>query len=236
MSQEIGSVSSVDGEGAHPSGVGYLAWGRGIYDQDEPQGLEAALDNAPEPVDMVRSDKQVERLKIEVDNDPYLGPEQAPVTIIEFSDFECSYCVRFYRDTLAPLLQEYPNDIKFVYLDFPLTSIHPNAKPAAEAAQCAFAQEKFWEFHNRLFDNQTMLSDALYLEIASDIGLDMAAFDRCYRSSVFTEEIADDFESGRSLGVTGTPTFFINGRPLVGAQPFRVFKAVIEEELATIRQ
>ena len=208
--------------------VGFLAWGRGVSSGAESDQVASTRDDKVVP----QSDNHVQRLNVSADDDPFLGPENATVTLVEFSDFECAYCVRFYKDTLGPLLDSYPAEIRFVYRDFPLVSIHPNAKPAAEAAQCAFAQGKFWEFHNQLFENQTQLGDRQYLKIASDIGLDMAAFEQCYSSSTFSEEVSNDFEAGRRLGVTGTPTFFINGRPLIGAQPLSAFITVIEEELA----
>ena len=208
--------------------VGFLAWGREVSSGTGRDPVASPREDKIVP----QSDNQVQRLNVSADDDPFVGPENATVTIIEFSDFECAYCVRFYKDTLGSLLDSYPAEIRFVYRDFPLVSIHPNAKPAAEAAQCAFAQDKFWEFHNQLFENQTQLGDRLYLKIASDIGLDMAAFEQCYSSSAFSEEVSNDFESGRRLGVTGTPTFFVNGRPLIGAQPLSAFTAIIEEELA----
>ena len=198
--------------------AGYMLWGQQSVSapEQEPEALPEAL---------------AERVSVSPDDDPYLGPQNAPVTIIEFSDFECAYCARFYSDTLVPLLEMFPGQVRFVYRDFPLINIHPNARPAAEAAQCAFAQGKFWEFHNGIFMNQSRLGNALYLDLAADIGLDQAAFEQCISSGRFVDEVTGDFMAARELGVTGTPTFFINGRPMVGAQPLEAFIAIVEEEL-----
>lgn len=209
--------------------AGFLLAGRVAVTGDEDQLAGRGVNTA------VPQATPVQRFNVSADDDPFLGPERATVTIIEFSDFECAYCVRFYRDTLMPLLETYPAEVRVVYRDFPLENIHPNARPAAEASQCAFAQGKFWEFHNQLFENQNRMGDQLYADIAADIGLDTAAFEECYLSGAFSEEVSRDFNAGRALGVTGTPTFFVNGRVLVGAQPLQNFLAVIEEELAASR-
>jgi len=211
--------------------AGYVIWGR----PDAAHGFESDLavgvesDQAQATPTLVP--EKLQRVAVSVDDDPYLGPHNAPVTIIEFSDFECPYCVRFYFDTLVPLLEMFPQQIRFVYRDFPLVNIHSNARPAAEAAQCAFAQGKFWEFHNRIFQNQSRLGTELYMEIAAEIGLDQLEFDQCFTSGQFADEVNRDFNAARELGITGTPSFFINGRPMVGAQPLEVFVAIVEEEL-----
>ena len=211
--------------------AGYVIWGRA----DAARGPESApvvgLESGPAKAAPPLVPEKVQRVAVSVDDDPYLGPQSAPVTIIEFSDFECPYCVTFYRDTLVPLLETFPQQVRFVYRDFPLENIHPNARPAAEAAQCAFSQGKFWEFHNGIFQNQSRLGNSLYLELAAELGLDQAAFERCLTSGRFADEVTGDFNAARQLGVTGTPTFFINGRPMVGAQPLEAFVDIVEEEL-----
>jgi protein-disulfide isomerase len=118
-----------------------------------------------------------------------------------------------------------------VYRHYPLPN-HPHAKPAAEASACANEQGKFWEFHDRLFENQTRLTDADLKQHASAVGLDAAQFNACFDSHKFAQEVEDDMEAGEAAGVNGTPAFFINGRALSGAQPFEAFKRVIDEELA----
>ena len=217
-------------------GVGYLFWG-----QTDNQAMlayeEATSDDAVEAkAEIVETENivgQIQRFDVASTDDPCIGPQKAPITIIEFSDFQCGYCARFVDTTLVPLLETYPDEIRFCYRDFPLDNIHPEARPAAEAAQCAFEQNKFWEFHNGLFRSQTALSNNLYMELADKLNLDIDEFEKCYSSGKFRGRVNDDFNVGRDLGVTGTPTFFVNGRPLVGAQPLEAFMAVIESELRT---
>jgi protein-disulfide isomerase len=121
--------------------------------------------------------------------------------------------------------------VKLVYRDFPLPN-HPEARPAAEAALCAHDQGKFWDFHDRIFQNQGSLSAATYKQIAADLNLDASAFGQCLDSGKHRESIQADVKEGESMGVTGTPAFFINGRFLSGAQPFEAFKAIIDDELS----
>jgi protein-disulfide isomerase len=175
---------------------------------------------------------QVVRYEIPVDDDPMLGLSDAPITIVEFSDYECPYCRRWHTDVYPSLLETYGDQIRFVYRDFPLESIHANAKPAAEAANCAYEQGAFWEYHDKLFGMQLGLSSQAYQEYASQLELDEAAFQECIESGRYQEEVQSDFEFAANLGVRSTPTFFINGIAVVGAQPFEVFQEVIERELA----
>jgi protein-disulfide isomerase len=172
------------------------------------------------------------RYEIPVDDDPMLGLSDAPITIVEFSDYECPYCRRWHTDVYPSLLETYGDQIRFVYRDFPLESIHANAKPAAEAANCAYEQGAFWEYHDKLFGMQLGLSSQAYQEYASQLELDEAAFQECIESGRYQEEVQSDFEFAANLGVRSTPTFFINGIAVVGAQPFEVFQEVIERELA----
>ncbi len=176
---------------------------------------------------------EITRFEVGIDDDPAIGVAGAPITIIEFSDFECPFCQRFHDQTFQAILESYPGQILFVYRDFPLASIHPNAQKAAEAAQCAFEQGKYWEFHNALFRNQQHLGNLeLYTELAVALEMDQERFNECFESNRYADEVTADFNDARALGITGTPTFFINGRPLVGAQPLDVFVQIIEEELA----
>ncbi len=179
------------------------------------------------------------RVQVSADNDPQIGDNNAKVTIIEFSDFQCPYCGRFYEQSEKQIKTDYidTGKVKLVYRDFPLDSIHPNARPAANAAECANEQEKFWEYHNKLFENQDSLSDSNYKKWASDLGLDMTKFNSCLNSSKYDSEITKDFQDGATAGVQGTPTIYI-GSPekgyiqIVGAQPYTVIKQAIEQELA----
>lgn len=174
----------------------------------------------------------ITRYEVSQDDDPALGPVDAPVVIIEFSDYQCPYCKRWHDEVFGRLLSEYGDVVRFVYRDFPLGSIHPFAAGAAEAANCAGEQDAYWEYHNALFsDTYGMDRDAL-LQYANDLGLDAAAFRECLDSRRYRDEVQADYEAALQLGINSTPTFFINGRPVIGAQPYEVFARIIEEELA----
>ena len=171
-------------------------------------------------------------VQVSADDDPALGPPDAPVLIVEFSDFQCSFCARFATETLGQILDTYGDQVRFVYRDFPLTSIHPHAQKAAEATQCAHEQGKYWEYSDLLFQNQQALDVDSLKGYAQQLGLDTDVFNECLDSGQYASEIQKDLTEGQSYGVTGTPTFFINGRLLRGAKPFSAFQAMIEEELA----
>ncbi len=166
------------------------------------------------------------------DDDPVLGEKDAPVTIIEFSDFECPFCKRFHDETLPRIKEQYirTGKVKFVYRDFPLP-IHPNAQKAAEAAECADDQGQFWAYHDMLFENQQALGVAKLKEYAQDLGLDMEEFNDCLDSGKFADEVNADLEDGADAGVSGTPAFFIEGELVSGAQPFEAFARVIDAAL-----
>ena len=157
------------------------------------------------------------------------GGAKAPVTIIEFSDYQCPFCGRA-EGTVDEVMKEYGNKVRLVYRDFPLP-MHPLARPASEAANCANAQGKFWEYHAKLFANQTALAEDKLKEYAKDVGLDAAKFDQCLKDKPFKAAIDKDVADGEKVGVNGTPAFFINGRMLSGALPLDKFKEVIDEEL-----
>ncbi len=177
-----------------------------------------------------------QRVEVSVDDDPAWGPEDAPVVIIEFSDFQCPFCTRFRKQTYDRIKETYGDKIRFVYRDFPLTQIHPEAVPAAIAANCAGEQGKYWEYHDLLFLGGKPLGRDTYVEYADQLGLDVDEFSRCIDEQRYLDEVQKDFQDGVAAGVRGTPTFFINGVPLVGAQPFENFQAVIEQELAKAEQ
>lgn len=166
------------------------------------------------------------------DDDPAWGPADAPVTIVEFGDYQCPYCKRFYDETFPAIKAAYEGRVRFVYRDFPLTSIHPYAQKAAEASECADDQGRFWDYHDVLWANQGALDIASLKAYAAQLGLDMATFDDCLNSGKNAQEVQKDHSDGASYGVPGTPTFFINGVKLVGAQPFSSFQAVIDPLLA----
>lgn len=172
-------------------------------------------------------------VQVSADDDPAIGPEDAPVLIVEFSDFQCPYCARFATETLGQILETYGDQVRFVYRDFPLTNIHPHARKAAEAAQCAHEQGHYWEYHDLLLQNQEALDIDSLKGYAQQLGLDTDAFDQCLDSGEYASEVQNDLAQGQDYGVTGTPSFFINGRLLRGARPFSDFQAIIEEELAS---
>lgn len=161
---------------------------------------------------------------------PFKGPESAPVTIVEFSDFECPYCSRG-EEVIAEVLRAYPGKIKLHYRDFPLP-MHPNAPKAAEAAHCAGDQGKYWEMHAKLFANQRALDVASLKGYAKSLGLDQGKFDKCLDGGEKAKLVEEGKRAGAELGVNGTPAFFINGVMINGAQPFDAFKEVIDAELA----
>jgi len=167
------------------------------------------------------------------DDDAVKGSEDAPVTIIEFSDFECPFCGRFYRDTLPLIKKNYieTGKVKLIYRDFPL-SFHANAQKAAEAAECAKDQRKFWEMHDKLFDEGVKGGVESFKQYAKDLNLNMEEFNECLDSGKKANEVKADFIAGGEAGVRGTPAFFINGRLVSGAQPYSVFKQIIDEELS----
>ncbi len=170
---------------------------------------------------------------VETDDDPVLGEKDAPVTIVSFEDFQCPYCKRAYDDAIQQIKKGYidTGKVKYVFRDFPL-SFHPNAAPAAEAAECADEQGKFWEYHDALYANQNKLGKEMYTKIAQELKMDITKFSQCIDSGKYKQEVQKDFEYGQSIGVSGTPTFFVNGIKLVGAQPYEAFKQVIDAELA----
>lgn len=160
---------------------------------------------------------------------PVRGPAEAPVEIIEFSDFECPFCGRA-TPTVAQVLEEYGDQVRLVYRHYPLPN-HPNARAAAEASLCAHDQAQFWPYHDRLFANASRLTIPDLKQHASDLGLERTPFDACLDSGKYRAEVELDIAAGNEVGVSGTPAFFINGRLLAGAQPFEAFKQLIDEEL-----
>ncbi|MDH4152420.1 MAG: thioredoxin domain-containing protein [Nitrospira sp.] len=165
-------------------------------------------------------------LEVRADDDPWTGTDHAPVTIIEFSDFECPYCRRSVP-TLKELLDKYPGKLKLVYRDFPGLN-HPQALSAAEAAQCAAEQNRFWDYHDALFSRQRSEDAWDFSNLAETLGLSPEPFTSCMNNHRYRAEVLSDLQDGLKLGVTSTPTFFINGRPLVGARPLADFQAIIE--------
>ncbi len=160
---------------------------------------------------------------------PSRGPAEAPVTIVEFSDFQCPFCSRV-LDTVKQVEERYKGQVRLVFRHFPLNS-HANAPKAAEASACANDQGKFWELHDRMFANQSGLALDALKGMAADLGLDTAKFNECLDKGIYAEAVKKDFEAGAAAGVNGTPAFFINGRLVSGAAPLEQFTRVIDDEL-----
>lgn len=233
--------------------VGAAAFFAGMYasNMNSNQISQEDLDDAIAKLELkilqnrLPTNQPSEPVKISADDDPIIGNPNAPIAIIEFSDFQCPFCARFHVQTLPLLLEEYieQGKVKLVFRDFPIQSIHPNALPAAVAAECANEQGQFKAMHDMLFDNQNQWSKqetdvalSIFSQYATEIQLDQNTFDSCLTSGKYIEEIRNDLEDGRSYDVTGTPGFFIGNDDigyveLKGAQPFESFKKVIDAQL-----
>lgn len=201
--------------------AGYIFWGR---DQ-----TTAAVAQPAAAADLAQAPAQGQvRLEIEEDDDPVLGPDNAPITIIEFSDFRCPYCQRFRIETLDQLLAAYPDQIRFIYRDFPVVG----GFDAAVASECADEQGEYWAYHDLLFSGEfANLSNEAFLAYGERLDLDLDSFSNCLDDEQIASEVEADAVYAAGLGVTGTPTFFVNGIPLVGAQPMEVFAQIIDAEL-----
>jgi protein-disulfide isomerase len=214
--------------------VGYVAWGRSPA--------------APVAAPAVVATPTLEHVKYNIVTDgfPSEGPADAPITIVEFSDYQCPFCTQWHEQTYHQLLDAYPGKIRFVYRNYPL-SFHQNALLGAEAALCAGAQNAYWKMHDKLFsekdqmNNQqgTALGVDAYVKFATDIGLDGPTFQTCLSSEKYKKQVQDDIDYANSLptengepAVGGTPTFFINGTRLVGAYPLASFQQIIDAQLA----
>jgi protein-disulfide isomerase len=174
----------------------------------------------------------LERPRVDIAADgPSKGPADAPVTIIEFSDFQCPFCSRA-LPVLEEVMNRYPDDVRLVYRHLPLDRIHPRARAAAEASLCAEEQGQFWAYHDLLFANSKSLADDDLMQYAGDVGLDVDAWKQCMDEGRTKAKIEADLADGRSVGITGTPAFVINGVMITGARPVEDFVAIIDEELA----
>jgi protein-disulfide isomerase len=189
--------------------------------------LQAAAP-APQPARAQRPDPN-RRYKINIAGSPSVGPKDAKVTIVEFSDFQCPFCAKVVP-TIHQIEKEYDGQVRVVFKHLPL-SIHSKAKPAALAAEAAYRQGKFWEMYDLIFANRNEMSPEKYVEYAAQLGLDVDRFKRDMASADVRRKVDADAAEAASLGVTGTPAFFINGKFLSGARPFDSFKKVIDEEL-----
>jgi protein-disulfide isomerase len=208
--------------------LGYIVWG---FDSGKEITVVAAQAGGPVVEAPVTEESQFIRYDIPDEGFPSIGPEDAPITIVEFSDYQCPFCKRWHDEVYQPLLNAYPGKIRLVYRHLPLTSIHPDAFPAAEAAMCAGEQDAYWPFHEKLFSSNSLGND-VYVQYAQELGLDMTAFESCVTEHKYQSAIEADSDFALNLGASSTPTFFINGLAIVGAQPLDIFQQIIDKELA----
>lgn len=222
-------------------GSGYVAWGRtpapasSNFLQNTPAAAnqESAAEQSSGAEDIASQLEDLPRYDVPIlETDPTLGPEDAPIVIVEFADFECPFCQRHAQQTHVRLLEEYGDQIRFVYKDFPLSSLHPNAYSSALAGQCAHEQDAFWPYHDLLFSGRLGLGQEAYLAYAEELSLDVAAFTACLEEARYAESVQADYDYGSEIGVSSTPTFFVNGIAVIGAQPYELFVEIIEFELA----
>lgn len=183
-----------------------------------------------------KSGQPTKPVDVSLDDDAMKGDANAPVTIVEFTDYQCPYCGRYSKETLPEIVKNYVDTgkVKYVLRDFPL-NFHPNAKPAANAAECVREQggdDMYFEYHDVLFANQETLDLDSLKKFAADFDIDQEEFASCVDDGKYNTEVDEDFAEGAKYGVQGTPTFFINGTYLSGAQPYANFEAAIEEALA----
>ncbi len=230
--------------------VGVAAFFAGSYmaNPSSDQISREDLDEAIAKLELrILQDRQPAQMpvKISADDDPIIGDPDAPITIIEFSDFQCPFCARFHTQTLPSILKEYVEQgkVRLVFRDFPIQSIHPNALPAAVAAECANDQGRFKGMHDILFDRQNEWSSldttgalAMFVQYASEVQLEQESFSLCLTDGEQVAEIQRDIDDGRRYDVTGTPGFFIGNDEigyvvLKGAQPFENFERIIDSQL-----
>jgi len=178
----------------------------------------------------------LDRPRVQVAADPsrLRGNPDALVTIVEFADFQCPYC-QSVQQSLKQVLDKYHGKVRLGFRDFPLRQIHPQAQQAAEASRCAGEQEKFWEYHDLLYANQSRLDPSALKEYAQTAGLDAQRFQNCVASGKFQAQVESDLQAGIASGVSGTPAFYINGVLLNGSQPVSAFEEIIESALARVR-
>ncbi len=192
------------------------------------QVIEAELDpEKPLPVDL--REPSSEPASFDLEGRPTQGPSDAPVTLVEFSDFHCPFCSRL-RETLHQVMEQHAGKVRRVFFHFPLT-IHPGADMTHQASECAHEQGKFWEFFEKIFDRPGAVQKEGLMEIGRQIGLDMEAYESCLQSEKYKQQILSDIAAGSAAGVQGTPAVFVNGKLIPGAQPYEVFDTAIQEAL-----
>ncbi len=221
----INKVSNViKAQGQEKTGV---AKGQNLPPQSDPSPTQDQPGTpTPQP-----AKEQLPIQNFEITQDDHIrGNFDAPITLVEFSDFECPFCARHYP-TLQKIVNDYPEKVRLVYKHFPL-SFHPNAQKASESSECASEQGQFWEYHDKLFENlQTGYSLDNFKNWAKDLGLDEQQFNACLDSGKYAQKVKADFQEGSAKGVNGTPATFINGQLVSGALPYETLQQIIESEL-----
>lgn len=200
-------------------GGGYVLWG------NDQAPAAAAAD--PTPADTSETTMLIDTVG---QGDLVYGPEDAPVTIIEFSDYQCGYCKYWHQTVFTQLMAAYPGQIRFIYRDFPIFG--ENSYGAAEAANCAGEQNAYWEFHNALLTGEESLGRNTYVLYATNLGLDVDAFTACLDDNRYLAEVEADYNYAASIGVSSTPTFIVNGKAVIGAQSLEYFSAAVDQALA----
>ncbi len=222
-------------------GSGYMIWAQpkqALLEAAEQRAAAAeqkaaeAAAAAGQAVGQEQAPQEVQRYPVPEDDDYVYGNPDAPITIIEFSDYECPYCQRWHNEAWPQIKAKYGDQVRLIYRDFPLDTIHPNATAAAEAANCAGEQDQYYPYNELLFSGQKPLEPTTYEAYAELVDLDMDAFKTCVAERRYQQEVLDDLNYAGALGVRSTPTFFINGLAVIGAQPFEVFDQIISMELA----
>ena len=207
--------------------VVFIGGGKNISEKAQVAEISpsADSDSQPQPTKSEGTDQLIIS-----EEDHVRGNPEALVTIVEFSDFQCPFCARFHP-TVQQILENYPDQVRWVYKHFPLDSIHSEARPSAEASECSAEQGKFWEFADGLFENQSRLGNNLYKELASQAGLNMSQFEDCVSSRKYKDHVEADLQEGIKAGVTGTPGSFVNEELVSGAVPYGVLEATIKRAL-----
>jgi len=204
--------------------------GKVLFPEEGVRIEEATSDAPPE------SNTPAEIVDVDYDETSHIrGDINAPVTIIEFSDFQCSFCARFHN-TMKEVSEAYPTQVKWVYKHFPLDSRHPVAREAGEASECAEDQGKFWEYTDKLYEDQLKISPSFLKETAVTLGLNTTQFNECLDGGKYTDLVEKDYQEGISAGVSGTPGGFINGEVFEGAVPFSTLESKIEAILSTLAE
>jgi len=183
-----------------------------LKSQKQRQGMSKAIEKVQEQasLELTLPGPDLPKASFELDGRPSKGPDDATVTVVEFSDFQCPFCARA-MGPVEEILEKYPEDVKVYFLHFPLTTIHPNAKPAAIAAECAHRQGEFWAMHDKMFENQKSLTRENFESWAEELELDTSKFESCLGDDAVADRVEEDMAMGEKAGVGGTPSFFING-------------------------